>query len=77
MKYNNEAEKLLNVINENIDNLSQYDKYLPEIYSEIGKIHIELNNICKAEIFYSKALTYAKRFARNNIKESIKKYCQC
>ena len=66
-----EAKKTLKIIVENVDELSQDTKYLPEIYSEIGKLHKKLDTIDKAKKFYSKALSYGKKFNRNYILDDI------
>ncbi|PJI06546.1 MULTISPECIES: helix-turn-helix domain-containing protein [Clostridium] len=68
---NIEAKKVLNTIDETINNLTHDSKYLPDTYFEIGKIYKRLNETEKAENFYCTALTYAKKLNRNSLVKDI------
>lgn len=73
MELNNKekAKEVLNIVDEYINNLNQNNKYLPNTYCEVGRMHSKLNETKKAEKFYYIALNYAKKFNRNSLIKDI------
>ncbi|PJI07145.1 MULTISPECIES: hypothetical protein [Clostridium] len=61
------AKQYLEEIDQNIDNVPQKTKRLPEMYHEVGNLYKKLNEIETAKSYFLKSLDYAKAYKQYNV----------